>query len=147
MTLAVILQNPIVVSSFFAMCGAQLVKSALAWRANGRFHWRYLFVAAGMPSSHTATVTALSAAIYAADGPSNLFIASTVLSLIVVRDVIGDRAFAQEQENILNRIFDKITRGQFEAAKWNTLIGHTLKEVAAGFLLGLAVTAVVFRIL
>ncbi len=147
MLLKSLLESAIVLSCFFSMIIAQMIKSLLAWKQEGSFHWRYIFLAAGMPSSHTATVTALSLSLYLSEGPSNLFFAVTALSLIVIRDVIGDKAFAQAQENIINRIFDKITRGQFEAARWNTLIGHTLKEVLVGFLLGIAVTFVIFRIL
>ena len=146
MTIPSLIENPIALSTFFSMLAAQLIKSLLAWKHERRFHWRYIFLAAGMPSSHTAMVTALTTSLYASEGATRLFIVAATLSLIVIRDVIGDKAFAQAQENILNRIFDKITHGQFEAARWNTLIGHTLREVAAGFLLGLVVTFFVFRI-
>lgn len=146
MTIPPFIENPIVLSAFFSMLTAQLIKSLLAWRQDGRFHWRYIFLAAGMPSSHTATVTALSTSLYLTEGPTHLFFVAGTLSLVVIRDVIGDKAFAQAQENIINRMFDKITHGQHEAARWNTLIGHTLKEVAAGFLLGIAVAILIFQI-
>ncbi|MEK7607027.1 MAG: divergent PAP2 family protein [Patescibacteria group bacterium] len=146
MTIPALLASPIVWSTFFAMFTAQCIKSLLSWKQDGHFHWRYIFLTAGMPSSHTAVVTALSTSLYLSEGPTHLFIVAGTLSLIVIRDVIGDKAFAQAQENIVNKIFDRITHGQYEAARWNTLIGHTLKEVVAGFLLGIAVALAVFRL-
>lgn len=144
--LSLIITNKIVLSCFAAMAIAQSIKSFLAWKKNGHFHWRYIFVAAGMPSSHTATVTALSFSLYLTEGVTNLFIAASVLGLIVIRDVIGDKAFAQQQEDMVNDIVHKITQGEFEKIEWNILIGHTLKEVFAGFFLGVAVSLIIFNI-
>ncbi len=138
--------NPIILSAFFSSLAAQLIKSAIAWRKKGAFHWRYLFLAAGMPSAHTATVTALTLGIYLTEGLGTLLVASGVFAFIVIRDVIGDKAFAQQQEDMVNDIFEKLGQGKFEAISWNTLIGHSLKEVFAGFLLGIFITLIIFNI-
>lgn len=140
-----VVSNKIIQSCFFAAVIAQSIKAYLAWRYNHKFHWRYLFITAGMPSTHTATVMALSTGVYLTSGFSTLFVATSVLSFIVIRDVIGDKVFAQQQEDMVNDIFEKISKGEFEAIKWNTLIGHTLKEVLVGLLLGLLVALFIFN--
>jgi len=138
--------NPIILSTFFSSIGAQSIKSIIAWRKNGGFHWRYLFLAAGMPSAHTATVTALTLGIYLTEGLGTLLVASGVFAFIVIRDVIGDKAFAKEQEDMVNDIFEKIGEGKFETIRWNTLIGHSLQEVFVGFLLGIFITLLIFNL-
>ncbi len=141
-----LITNKIILSAFFASISSQSVKAILAWRNNHGFHWRYLFIAAGMPSSHTATVTALSLSVFFIDGLSTLFMAVLVFSAIVVRDVLGDKVFAQKQEEAVNNTIRKIYQGEFENIKWDDLIGHTTKEVVAGFTLGIAVASVIFLI-
>lgn len=143
-TQLLILSNPVLVSCLVSVVVAQLIKTAFAWKENGRFHWRYLFLAAHMPSSHTATVTALSLSLILTEGLSTLSIATLIFSFIIIRDVIGDKAFAQHQEDVMNEMFDKITQGQFEELAWDDLIGHTGREVIAGLAIGVSITAIVF---
>lgn len=138
--------NKIVVSVFFSIILAQIIKAIIAWRQNHEFHWRYLFISAGMPSAHTATVTALTAAVFWLEGFSTLAIVVLGFSLIIIRDVLGDKVFAQKQENFVNKAIENLVKGDFEKIEWQSLIGHTVKEVVAGFLLGAVVTVGIFMI-
>lgn len=129
----------ILLSAFFSSAAAQVIKTAIdTWRV-GRFNWRSLFRGAGMPSSHTATVVGLSAAVWFSEGPSHLFFVTLVLSSIVIRDVMGDKVFAAHQEKIINEFFDDVSEGR--PVKWKHLIGHTGIEVAAGCSVGIIVAA------
>ena len=136
--------HPIFLSCFIAVIAAQTLKAIFAWWRHGQFHWRYLFLSAGMPSSHTAAVTALSVSVFMTEGVSTTFVAVLILSMIIVRDVIGDKNFARQQEELVNETFRQISEGNFDKIKWDDLIGHTVKEVVVGFVLGLVVAASVF---
>lgn len=136
--------NPIALSCLFAAVVAQFIKTIDLSRKNSGFHWRYLFIASGFPSAHTATVTALSLGIFLVEGITTLFVVSLVLSFIVIRDVLGDRMFAQQQEDLINDSMHKLFEGEFESIKWNNLIGHSIKEVFWGLILGAVITSLVF---
>ncbi|MDD5043262.1 MAG: divergent PAP2 family protein [Patescibacteria group bacterium] len=141
-----LITNPIILSCLFSDLISQAIKAIIYSRKNAGFHWRYLLMAAGMPSTHTAVVTSLTLGIFLYEGITTLFIASLVFSLIVIRDVIGDRVFAQHQEDIVNKIFAKIFHGSFEGIEWKNLIGHNLREVFWGIILGLFITSIIFII-
>jgi len=139
-----LITNPIILSCLFSVVIAQLIKTIDLSRKNSGFHWRYLFIASGFPSAHTATVTALILGVFLTEGISTLLVVSLVLSLIVIRDVLGDRIFARQQENLINDTFHKIFEGEFESIKWDNLIGHSIKEVFWGLILGAVITSLVF---
>jgi acid phosphatase family membrane protein YuiD len=84
----------------------------------------------------------LALAVFLVEGFSNLFIVTLIFTIIVIRDVIGDKIFATHQENIMNRLIQQIMR--HEKVQWNHLIGHTLVEVFFGMLLAVCVTLGVF---
>ena len=54
-----LLSNPLLVSPLLAWTLAQVVKTLIFSVENGRFEWSRLFGDGGMPSGHSATVTAL----------------------------------------------------------------------------------------
>ncbi len=133
--------SDIFLSAVGASVIAQLIKTALDTVRDRRFNWRSLFRGAGMPSSHTATVVGLSAAMWQAEGPTPLFFATFIFSCIVIRDVMGDKVFAVHQEKILNDFIEEVTQGK--PVQWQHLTGHTAVEVVAGFFVGLAVAGFV----
>ncbi len=134
--------HPVFISVFWAVVLAQVLKTLLDIKQHRRFDWRWLFRGAGMPSSHTATVVSLTLAVYLFEGVTTLFLVTLVFAGIVIRDVIGDKVFATHQENIINRFIQQVLH--HDKVQWNHLIGHTLVEVVAGFVLGVLVTLAVF---
>lgn len=102
-----------------------------------------LFGTGGMPSSHTAAVTALTVSCGLSQGfHSAAFAISFLLCLIVMRDATGVRREAGEQAKVLNRIVqdlfastdhDDINRNLKE------LVGHTPLQVFVGFLVGFSI--------
>lgn len=143
-----IITNKLVVSAFCASCAAQVLKSLIHLRKTGTYDWRWLFRDAGMPSAHTATVTALTLAVFFEEGFSSLFFVTAIMASIVVRDVIGDKIFAEKTETHLNEIFKHMQ--EFFAGKqveWKHFIGHTIREVVAGFFVGLIVALAVQNLL
>lgn len=99
--------------------------------------WRFsvFFQTGGMPSSHTATTTALTVALAFETGPSPLFFFATLLTLITIRDSYGVRKAVSDQASIINTLTSEMKIHK----KAKIVMGHTPLQVFVGFVLGLAV--------
>ena len=96
-----------------------------------------------MPSSHTALVCALAAAVGMMQGFNSVAFAITaILASVVMYDATGVRQAVSQQSIILNRIVkelvDKRPRGEVER-DLRKFIGHTPCQVIAGAVLGIFV--------
>ena len=91
-----------------------------------------------MPSSHAASVAALSTAVGMEEGfRSTLFGATLFFSLIVMYDAAGLRRAAGRHAEVLNRLIDEhFEHPEQGAQKLMELLGHTPLEVLVGALLG-----------
>ena len=102
-----------------------------------------LFGNGGMPSSHSASVTALaisSGLCYGFD--SGFFAIAVMFAIIVMGDAAGVRHETGEQAKILNRITkDIFQHGTAEDINRNLqeLVGHTPLQVVVGSALGLTI--------
>ena len=135
-----LLANRIAQATFISWAVAQLLKVLveLLWRH--KLNLRLLTSAGGMPSSHSASVCALTAAIALREGTgSTLFVLSLVFAIIVMYDAAGVRRAASIQARILNQIIDELFQGHpISETHLRELIGHTPIEVFAGAVLGIA---------
>ena len=105
-----------------------------------------LFGNGGMPSSHSASVTALAISCGLCFGFDSGFFAITVMfAIIVMGDAAGVRRETGEQAKILNRMM-KETLFSKDPEVWNRtlkeLVGHTPLQVAAGAAVGVIVPVV-----
>ena len=93
-----------------------------------------------MPSSHAASVAALSTAVGMEEGfRSTLFGATLFFSLIVMYDAAGLRRAAGRHAVVLNRLIEEHFEHPEEGAqKLIELLGHTPFEVLVGAVLGSA---------
>lgn len=127
----------LLIAPLLAAAVAQTIKMCLHWRRAGVWDWRWLFRDAGMPSAHTATVTALTFMVYTEERLTNLFFVTLIFSAIVIRNVIGDKIFAEKSEHALNELLQRIQHFfAGERVEWKHFIGHTIREVIAGFAVG-----------
>ena len=93
----------------------------------------------GMPSSHSALVCSLSAAIALTEGlDSPMFAMSVSLAAIVMYDAAGVRRAAGKQARILNQIIESEGKNINVQEKLIELLGHTPIEVYVGALIGIA---------
>ena len=100
-----------------------------------RLQWHRFFHPAGMPSAHSAFVTALTVCIAAYNGiRSDLFALSFVFSVIIIYDTFRLRGAVQSH----SRIILKLARGlpESERQRLPRYIGHTGAEIIAGVLIG-----------
>lgn len=118
---------------------AQLMKVLSVRIVEGRFDLATFWASGGMPSSHTAFVTATAVRIALVEGiRSPLFGLSVVLALVVMHDAAGVRHSVGMQARTLNKIQEEL-RGlvAFDVDVIKEVLGHTGTQVFAGFTLGL----------
>ncbi|GJP81842.1 hypothetical protein CLOP_g11960 [Closterium sp. NIES-67] len=97
--------NEPLVAASAACVVAQLLKPVLAAAAGDGFNWRLVVKSGGMPSSHSAVVTALATSIYFDCGASDpLFGMAVVFATIVMYDAQGVRAAVGKQAQVINSL-------------------------------------------
>ncbi len=119
---------------------AQLIKTIRALVLTRRLNLSYIVASGGMPSSHSALVTALATAVGRVDGlQSTSFALAAVLAGVVMYDAAGVRLAVSKQARILNLMLDDFfhERGLNEK-RLHELIGHTPVQVLAGAFIGIA---------
>lgn len=84
---------------------AQFIKVPIHYLLERKVNWGLISSTGGMPSSHSAAVTALATGIGLESGlGSNLFAISAVFAVIVMYDAKGIRRHAGEQAAVLNKV-------------------------------------------
>ncbi|XP_058093913.1 uncharacterized protein LOC131239961 isoform X2 [Magnolia sinica] len=110
-----------------------------------RWDAKLLIASGGMPSSHSATVTALAIAIGFQDGFSgSLFATAVTLACVVMYDSSGVRLHAGRQAEVLNQIVYELPAEHplAETRPLRELLGHTPPQVVAGGVLGSVIAAI-----
>lgn len=102
-----------------------------------------------MPSSHSATVAAISTGVGITEGLSSpLFAACAVFSMIVIYDATGVRHSSGLQAKLLNELVDElrdVVREGFAPKPIKVLLGHTYVEVLVGTLIGILAGVLSFK--
>jgi acid phosphatase family membrane protein YuiD len=141
----VLLFNPILFSALSAWLIAQILKVVIELIKKRRLNLALLFEAGGMPSSHSALVsaTALSAGLaYGFNSP--IFSVTAVLAMIVIYDATGVRRESGRQAALINSIIEGLSKGKIPPQdKLKEMLGHTPGEAFMGTLLGLSVGYIV----
>jgi acid phosphatase family membrane protein YuiD len=136
-----IFNNKALMTAVLGWCVAQILKMLIGLLKEKRISLTLLLSSGGMPSSHSATVCALTTSVgYDCGFTSSIFAVSFILAFIVMYDASGVRRAAGEQAKILNRLMRDIEEGRTEDMQkgLKELIGHTPVEVLAGAVLGVA---------
>jgi len=120
---------------------AQAAKLLLTSFRERRLNLRVLAETGGMPSSHSAIVMALTAAVGKYSGLGSApFAIALIFTFVVMYDAAGLRRAAGRQAEVLNRLVEDLVhmRGVQEA-HLRELLGHTPFEVLVGAVIGLGV--------
>lgn len=140
-----IIRHPWFISAFLAGGLAQLIKLATYYVRTRRMDAGVLSESGGMPSAHTALVTALAVAVgltHGFDSPDAMI--AVGFATITMADATSIRREAGEHAALLNRIVARLNeKERFEAARLRERLGHRRREVLAGILFGIAVALVV----
>jgi len=143
--------NPIILSSLTSWLLSQLIKGIIALFQIRRKSLREILDAlfwrtGGMPSSHAAVVTSMTAAVAFHEGlGSNLFAVSLFVAMVVMRDAVGVRRASGLQAlalNLLGRTTAEKLGIEFEPVK--EVKGHAPQEVLVGGILGILIAAIYF---
>ncbi len=135
--------NHVLLSSASAWLIAQIAKTIVAFVQGKGLQPRYLFRSGGMPSAHSAFVSALTTAIAMVDGTgSAAFAISAALALVVMYDATDVRHSVGRQSIIINRIVEEIRLGRPMTELKSDLrefVGHTPFQVFAGAAMGIVI--------
>ena len=148
MALKRLMENPVFLSVISSLFIAQLLKTIIyllrAKIKNPRdtletLVWR----TGGMPSSHSAMVSSMSASVAFVEGiDSTLFVITLMFALVIVRDALGVRRSSGIQARVLNWLGRHVAdRLKIEFHPVKEVLGHSPLEVAVGTLLGIIIAA------
>ncbi len=135
-----LLDNLPLISAVAATLVAQVLKVILVLMTERRWAFDRMLETGGMPSSHSATVTALAITIGMVEGfGSTIFALAIVFAGIVMYDASGIRRAAGMHAQLINDLVQELAHlfdEGFQPTALKTLLGHTYPQVIVGSLLG-----------
>ncbi len=143
-----IISNKTLVAACCAWLIAQLIKTAVDLVLYRSFNPERLVGSGGMPSSHSSTVCALAAMALLEYGASSFqFSVTFVLAMVVMYDAAGVRRETGKQAVVLNALLRDNPfswKDEILDQKLKELVGHTPLQVAAGAVLGILVSVIMW---
>jgi acid phosphatase family membrane protein YuiD len=141
MNIQAIFQNYVLLSAIIAWSVAQLIKLPLDFLYSKRWNWALLISVGGMPSSHSALVTATATGVGLYAGfNSPVFALSIALAMVVIYDATGIRRQAGIHAQTINLLVEELLQGHMAPEKQlREVLGHTPLEALGGVILGLIV--------
>ena len=139
--IAALFDNRVLIIPLTAWFTAQILKTLIYWIINRKFDITRMFGDGGMPSGHSATVTALAALAALVYGLSSFeFAVCAILAIIVCHDAMGVRLETGKQAEVLNdliEVIDLLTTEELPEVKLKEFVGHTPVQVFAGIIVGI----------
>jgi acid phosphatase family membrane protein YuiD len=138
----------ILVVSVCAWAIAQLIKVFVDLIQKRQLDFRTFIATGGMPSSHSAIVSALATSIAIVEGIDSVsFAISAILAFIIMFDAAGLRRSVGTQAVLLNRIVKELRERRsisYFEKDLRELMGHSAFQVLIGACLGVAVSFIWF---
>ena len=135
-----LLNNQSLVNSLLAWAAAQIIKTILYAAMHRQIDIHRLFGDGGMPSGHSATVTAMAttaALEYGLDSP--IFAITAIFGIVVMHDAMGVRRAAGKHAEVLNNLIASLNQDVPPEEVLKEFLGHTPLQVCFGALLGFGV--------
>lgn len=141
-----LLQNRVLIAAVAAWVVGQFLKFPLEYILNKRWNWGIMFSSGGLPSSHSALVTAVALSIGFQDGfDTSIFALAVAIGMVVIYDAAGVRRQAGIHAERINEIMKNfIESRRFPEEDLKEMLGHTPFEVITGVLLGVIISLVLF---
>ena len=143
--------NYMLMSAVVAWLSAQIIKIFTGAFQNRKMSLKtLLFSSGGMPSSHAAAVVALAISAGLSQGfGSPVFAVCGIFSIIVMIDASGVRYETGKQSQVINKMVEELFSGDMDMLNigLKELVGHTPFQVFMGFLLGIAVAAIMYFVM
>ncbi len=141
--------NEILTVSLLGWLIAQVLKTIINFILLGKFQLERMWGDGGMPSAHSATVTAMVIATARSEGiHSAIFAVAAVVAIITMHDAMGVRRETGEQAKVLNQMLEQwieVTEKNnpfLQNMHLKEMVGHTPLQVLAGFVVGVVVGCV-----
>ena len=141
--------NQILTASLLSWFVAQVLKTIINFILLGKFQLERMWGDGGMPSAHSATVTAMVIATARSEGiHSAIFAVAAVVAIITMHDAMGVRRETGEQAKVLNQMLEQwieVTEKNnpfLQNMHLKEMVGHTPLQVLAGFVVGVVVGCV-----
>lgn len=142
--------NVYVITALASWAEAQVLKTIIHAIVNKKFDISRLFGDGGMPSGHSATVTSLAAVIGLVKGLGSVeFAIAGIVAVVVCHDAMGVRLETGKQATLLNemmRTVELFTSKEMPEVKLKEFVGHTPSQVAAGVILGIVNSLIVYNV-
>ena len=143
-----LISNELFISAAIAWFIAQVLKTIIHTFLTKDFNLERMYGSGGMPSSHSATVTALATSSFFVHGAaSSEFAISAILAIIVMYDARGVRRETGIQAKVLNDLIELLKDVHNELMttdeELKEFVGHTPLQVIVGALLGFAIACFV----
>ncbi len=136
--------SPVFLSILYSWLSAQFIKTIVALSAGkvknpSDFFSLLFWRTGGMPSSHSALVTAISTSIGFSSGfTSDVFMLALAFTFVTVRDALGVRRSTGIQAKAINDLGTELQeKGLAKYKKIKEVNGHKPLEVIMGCLLGI----------
>jgi len=135
--------SPALIVAVAVQLGCQAFKVIFYSLRRRSFQWRFFFSAGGMPSSHSAFVTALAVSVGLGSGfATDLFALAFVFAAIVIYDAIRLRGAVQKQSEALALLAELLPEERRPSIPmW---VGHSVTEIVAGVLVGAGLAYLAF---
>ena len=151
MPLTGIFKNPVFIACIVASLLAQILKLPLDYLRTKKWDWSLIFGTGGMPSSHSAVVTAAAAGIGHYVGfDTPLFGLAFAIATVVIYDATNIRRQAGFHAQQNNRIIEEIFAGKVKPVdEFNELrevLGHSPGEAVGGIILGIILSWITWQI-
>jgi len=140
-----LLSNKILIAALIGWASAQMLKTIIHLIVYREWRAERLVGSGGMPSSHAATVCALTVSALLHYGvASPIFALSVILMAVVLHDARGVRWETGKQAKMITAITNFIEKSYndkdlFPETELKELVGHTPLQVLVGSVLGILV--------
>jgi uncharacterized protein len=146
-----IFRNPVFIACLITSILAQILKLPLEYLRTKTWDWSLIFGTGGMPSSHSAVVTAAAAGVGHYVGfDTPLFGLAFAIASVVIYDATNIRRqagfHAQQINRIIKELFEGKTKPAQEFEELREVLGHSPGEALGGIILGLLVSIVTWLI-
>lgn len=140
--------SPYFWSGFMGWCVAQVIKMTRGAIRTGHLDFTYLTSTGGMPSAHSALVTAVFVSLGLGLGFAHpVTIVASVVAAITMFDAATVRRAAGLQARLLNKITHELfVEGRFPLKPLKEMLGHTRTEVFGGMLSGILTAVAVMAL-
>ena len=145
--------NKVLIIGIIGWATAQLLKFIIDIIVNKRVNTERLIGDGGMPSCHSATVSAMATTAFLSYGVGSFeFAVTSMLAIIVMHDAMGVRLETSKQAKVIKELTSTLQKISdlalnFSDEKLKDLVGHTPLQVFFGGALGVIVSLIFFFVI